>query len=244
MIAALMLVIGAAYAQDDALARGAKVFAQSCAVGYCHGTAGSANRGPRLAGRGFDRALVDKTVRDGVGGTAMPGFKTMNAADLNAVIGYVVSISGGAASEVPAHLPVATPAAFEGPPEARRGKELFFDATRGTRCGTCHAMEDWGTPVGPNLAGTAARIRQVNASHVQTAVAGNDRFPALVVERKASTIVLYDLSIAPPVLRTFAAGKVTLQSGSPWKHATAIDSYSDADLEAIAAYLKWSGSRR
>ena len=78
-------------------------------------------------------------------------------------------------------------------------------------------------------------IKQVNASHVQTALAGKERFPALVVEKKGSTVVVYDLSALPPVLRTFASSHVTLQSGSQWKHGAAIASYSDAELEAISA---------
>ena len=44
------------------------------------------------------------------------------------------------------------PPKFPGPNEAKLGKEAFFNAVKGTRCGTCHAVDDWGTPIGPNLA--------------------------------------------------------------------------------------------
>jgi mono/diheme cytochrome c family protein len=237
--------------QVDA-ARGAAVFAQSCAVGYCHGTAGAANRGPRLSGRGLDRAYLDKVTREGIPNTAMPGFqKVLSAPDLSAVIAYVASISGSgaaAAAPVPAHLPEAAPAPFPGPPEARRGKSLFFDATRGTRCGTCHAVQDWGAAVGPNLAAkppaNAAAIRNAPATHVQTAISVSERFPALVVAQTRDLVRLYDLTSPPPVLRTFATKDVRLTSGAPWKHASAVSGYSDEELSSIADYLAWLAQRK
>lgn len=248
MIAILALFAAqAAQAQDD-LARGAQIFAQSCAVGYCHGTAGAANRGPRLAGRGFDRAFVEKVVRDGVPGTAMPGFKALPAADLNAVLAYVMNISGGGAGPaVPIFVPSAEPPKFAGPPDAARGKDLFFDPIRGTRCGTCHAVEDWGAAVGPNLSArppaNAAAIRAAKASSVQTAVTGTDeRFPALLVEKKPDAVRVYDLTVPPPVLRTFTLDGVRLSPGSTWSHSQAIQSYSEEELVSIVAYLRWLSS--
>ncbi len=234
------------------LARGARVFAQSCAVGYCHGTAGAANRGPRLAGRGLDRAHLEKATREGIPNTAMPGFqKVLSAPDLNAVIAYVASISGGAvaASPAPVHMPDAVPAPFPGPPEARRGKNLFFDATRGTRCGTCHAVEDWGSAVGPNLAAKppagAAAIRNAAATQVQTATtSANERFPALVVEQTRDLVRVYDLTSPPPVLRAFSARDLRLAPGAAWSHTSVVSNYKDEELTSIAAYLAWLATRK
>jgi len=234
-------------APDAEMARGAKVFAQSCAVGYCHGTAGAANRGPRLAGRGFERSYVDKVIRDGIPGTAMPGFKTLAAADLNAVVTYVFNISGGAAGSAaaaPIFTPSAEPPKFPGPAEAKKGKDLFFDASRGTRCGTCHIAEDWGAAVGPNLVSkppaSAAAIRNAKASNVKlTVTTKGERFPALQVSRTT----VYDLSTAPPVLRTFDPSEFKLQDGAAWTHGAAITAYKDEELAAIATYLKWLASR-
>ncbi|MDX1978810.1 MAG: cytochrome c, partial [Bryobacteraceae bacterium] len=105
MIRLLLLVASIASAQD----RGADVFKQSCAVGYCHGSGGSANRAPRLAGRVFDRAKLRTAVRDGIPNTAMPGFaKVLNTADLAAVIEYVAGLgavtgtAGASAAPAPA----------------------------------------------------------------------------------------------------------------------------------------------
>lgn len=231
-------------APDADLTQGAKVFRQSCAVGYCHGTAGAANRGPRLAGRGFDRSYVDKVIRDGIPGTGMPGFKSLAAGDLTAVIAYVMNISGGGSTAAPAaHLPSPEPPKFAGPAEAKKGKDLFFDAARGTRCGTCHSVEDWGAAVGPNLVSklpaSAAAIRNAKAGGVKQAVTSKgERFPALAMDRKPGQVQVFDLTSTPPVLRSFLPDEVKLESGT-WSHAKAIESYSDADLANIVAYLKW-----
>lgn len=245
MITIALVLLTTAFAQDAELALGAKVFAQSCAVGYCHGTAGAANRGPRLAGRGFDRAFVDKVIRDGVPGTAMPGFKSMKPSDLNAVIEYVMKISGGGTvSAVPAHVPAPQAPKFAGPPQAKKGKDLFFDATRGARCGTCHALEDWGVAVGPNVTGrSTAGLRQKVSANVKQATAGALRFPALVVARKGTSISLFDLSDAPPVLRTFLPAELRLENAAGWTHATVTRSYTDAELSTIDAYLQWLAQR-
>src|ERR1700691_4821970 len=74
---------------------GEKVFAQSCATGYCHGAKGTPAGAPRLAGRGFDQTYITNTVMRGLPGTAMPGFGTTLArGDLIAVITYVANLNG------------------------------------------------------------------------------------------------------------------------------------------------------
>jgi len=243
MIALVFSLLMQVAAQDAELALGAKVFAQSCAVGYCHGSAGAANRGPRLAGRGFDRAFVDKVIRDGVPGTAMPGFKTLQSAELRAVIEYVMKISGGGSvSAAPSHAPAPEAPKFAGPPEAKKGKDLFFDATRGTRCGTCHALEDWGVAVGPNVTGrSVSGLRGKVSANVKMAVVGAMRFPALVVSRKGDVVTLFDVGDAPPVLRTFAANAVRLEDGAGWTHGVVTRGYTDAELGSVGAYLAWLG---
>jgi mono/diheme cytochrome c family protein len=244
MMLLLLLLAQMSFAQED-VARGAKIFAQSCAVGYCHGSGGAANRGPRLAGRGFDRKYLVKVIAEGLPGTAMPGFRaTLKDDGLAAVVAYVLSLSGGAApaTAAPAYEPSAEPPKFEGPPEARAGKDLFFDAVRGVRCGTCHVAGEWGVAVGPNPAQpniTASAIRSARGANVRTAVVGADRFPALLVEQKDDFVRVYDLTSAPPVLRNLLKSEVRFEAGSSWSHAAAIQSYKDADLDRIAAYLRW-----
>lgn len=230
---ALSLLLTAAFAQD-----GAKVFQQSCAVGYCHGTGGSANRAPKLAGRSFDRAYLQRVVAKGIPSTAMPGFQgKIKDSDLAAVVEYVLTLgSGGSAATSAAAAPSSAPVQRNLP-----GKDLFFDPVRGTRCGTCHALEGMGTSVGPNLGAIAnissSAITGVKAQHVQTAAAAGDRFPALVLEKKGDWIRLYDLTTTPPVLRTLPARDVTL-SASDWRHSAAITSYTPQELDNITEYLR------
>ncbi len=249
MIAFLVLMAQTPPAADAA--RGARIFAESCAVGYCHGSGGSVGRAPRLAGRGFDRANLVKVVRDGIAGTGMPGFAgRLAGADLTAVVNYVMKLSGGAAPPPP---PDALPSSAvnlleEGPPAVRRGRDLFFEAARGVRCGTCHALEGRGIPVGPNpgaaRAITAAGIRRIKSPNVKTAsTPDGDRFPALLVERNNVLVRVYDLTVAPPVLRSFAPAETSTGDGAGWSHQAFIGGYTDPELEAVAAYLRWLAAR-
>ena len=48
------------------IARGSALFAQSCSVGYCHGVAGKAGRGPRLRGREWDKNYLFKVTSEGI----------------------------------------------------------------------------------------------------------------------------------------------------------------------------------
>jgi mono/diheme cytochrome c family protein len=244
----LALLVAQGAAQPDSAALGAKVFAKSCAVGYCHGSGGAAGRAPRIQGRSFTAEYLLKVTREGIPGTAMPAWQgRLTEAEIRGVVAYMLSISAspGAAPAAPApagEAPVAMPA------RARAGKDRFFDAVRGVRCGTCHAAENWGVPVGPNLAATppesVAAVRGVRAKHVRLArLAGGEEFPALEVEAKGGWVKLYDLTVPPPVLRTVPAGEVKFSEASAWDHAAAIASYTDDELEAILDYLRWLASR-
>jgi hypothetical protein len=67
---------------------------------------------------------------------------------------------------------------------------------------------------------------------------GNETMPGLVVAKKATEVTFYDLTSAPPVLRTVAPNEFVSREGSTWKHADFIKSYSDTELTAILAYLR------
>jgi len=225
---------------------GARVYRISCSVGYCHGSAGHPGRAPALAGRKLDPAYVMKATRDGLPGTGMPGWKDrLTPAELEAVVAYVSRISGSAGEALPASAPAA---AAPMPPAAARGKQFFFDAVRGVRCGTCHALEGIGTPAGPNLAALPPAydfsFRRGGAGIVRRAsLAGRDSFPALLVEEKDGVLKLYDLTTAPPVLRTVPAGSVSWSAEPQWRHARAVQHYSDQELQAVAGYLRWLSAR-
>lgn len=242
---ALILLVPAALAAD--VSRGADIFARNCAIGYCHGSEGSAGRAPRIQGRSFERSYLLKVTREGVPGTAMPAWKGRLAeTEIQAVVAYMLSISAGPVEPSGAvePEPPASSVVSRAPVEAMRGKALFFDATRGTRCGTCHSLEDLGTAIGPNLAGktprSAAEIREPPVPGVRMArLKDGEAFPALPAGEDDGLVRVFDLTVPPPALRTVPASEITLQEGSRWRHASFIAGYSDSELEDIIAYLRW-----
>jgi cytochrome c553 len=213
---------------------GEKVFAQSCATGYCHGARGAPAGAPRLAGRGFDQAYITNTIMRGLPGTAMPAFGTaLSRPDLTAVITYVASLNGPGAT--------ATPETALSP-EGERGRTLFFDAVRGFgRCSTCHEVKGVGIPVTTpiaNISADAASLHALATPDVQTATVEGEAMPALIVSQGKTRALFYDLTSVPPVLRTVDPSGLKVTEGSAWRHASVIGAYNDAELASILAYLR------
>jgi mono/diheme cytochrome c family protein len=238
-LAILCLLPTLGCAQDMA-ARGADVFAKSCATGYCHGSkGGSGSTAPRLAARDFSEDYIAQTIRRGIPGTAMPAFgDVLPRAEVIAVIAYVDSLNG----ITPRNPAPQADTEKKLPPEAVRGRELFFDALRGFgRCSTCHQVDGFGVPAAAPIAqipADAATLRQLPTPRVQTAIAAGESFPALVVSQGKNQVKLYDLTSPPPVLRSLSPASVTLTQGSQWRHSSALSSYSDAELESILAFVR------
>jgi mono/diheme cytochrome c family protein len=241
---ALLFLIIPALAWSQSL--GEKVFAQSCATGYCHGAKGTPAGAPRLAGRGFDQAYITSTVMRGLPGTAMPAFgTTLPRGDLVAVIAYVASLNGIASPSInlgpgPVAGGPAEPALSA---EAERGRALFFDAVRGFgRCSTCHEVNGIGipvtTPIG-KIPTDAAALRALATPEVRTAtVSGEVPMPALIVSQGKTRALFYDLTSAPPVLRTVNPDALKVSEGSAWRHASVIGAYNDAELASVLAFLR------
>ena len=83
-------------------ADGYALFAKNCSIGYCHGKAGAAARGPRLRDREFDGAYVYRVTRDGVPNSAMPGWKDkLTDEEIRAIVVYVMSLSNKQANLPP-----------------------------------------------------------------------------------------------------------------------------------------------
>ena len=230
-----LATISRAQGIDDVTARGEKVFQETCATGYCHGAKGTVGGAPRLVGRGFDQALTR-----GVPDTAMRAFGTsLERRDPTAVIAYVASLNGLAA---PGAGTSGERRTAELSPEAARGRDLFFDATRSfARCSTCHEVGGMGIPVATPIASipvNVSALRSLATPGVRTAVIDGDSMPVLVVSAAKRRTIVYDLTSAPPVLRTEDPARVKLSSGSAWQHSALMGSYSDAELSAILAYLK------
>ncbi len=245
---ALMLTIPAlGWSQSGSeIEMGQKVFAQSCATGYCHGVRGTPAGAPRLAGRGFDQTYITNTIMRGLPGTAMPAFgSTLARADLIAVITYVANLNGITDPSIslgPGGPGPSGPAEAALSPEAERGRVLFFDALRGFgRCSTCHEVNGVGIPVTTPISqippGPAA-LRALATPDVKTATVDGEAMPALILSQTKTHMLFYDLTSVPPVLRTVDPGKLKIHDGSVWRHASVIGSYNDAQLESILAFLR------
>jgi mono/diheme cytochrome c family protein len=239
--ALLLLTLAALAHAQDLVKQGETVFGKSCATGYCHGARGTSGGAPRLAARGFDQAFIANTVQRGISGTAMPAFgTTLSRADLNAVIAYVASLNG-ITSFIPSGGPAGAPAVkLSG--DAARGRELFSDAVRSFgRCSTCHEIGGIGIAVATPIAkvpADAAALKALSTPQLSTVTATGESMPALLVSKKANTVVFYDLTSAPPVLRTESPAAVQTREGSTWRHSSVISSYNDAELSAILSYLR------
>ena len=254
---AVALLLAQAAAEPSLIARGERIFAQSCSVGYCHGVAGAAGRGPRLRGRRFTKDYLLSVTRDGIPSSAMPAWKgRLKDDDIRAVAEYVASLASATDAAPPANPmpPGVGPAAlpgFNGPPQAGRGHALFFDPVR-ANCGVCHAVGGRGIAIGPDLTSLPAKsqaeltgaIHATRSRHVLTAkLQSGEQFPALLAAQNGDEVRLYDLTAQPPVLRTFARSQVvSLVENPAWRHSDVVKDYSSAELEDIVAYLRWAAT--
>ena len=235
----LLLLPSLAIGVEDEVIRGAAVYRTSCAVAYCHGPEGKSGRAPGFVGRSLARAFIIQTVSSGVRNTSMPAFeKVLKEQDIEAVVAYVVSL--GTRDRSNEANPVAP---VKLPPDIERGRVLFFDPGRMGSCGYCHEIAGRGAPVSlalNDLRAARLDLKSVEAPSVVTArLAGEEPFPAVVVEKSAARVRVYDLSSRLPVLRSFEPAEITLAEGAAWRHTTATSLYSAAELDAIERYLRW-----
>jgi len=245
----LLAACCAVWAQNtpELVKQGETIFNKTCATGYCHALRGGTGGGaPRLAARGFDEAYINSVTARGVAGTAMPGFAgTLARAELTAVVAYVATLNGianpnlsfgpgggrfGGTPELPL------------PAEAARGRALFQDPVKGFgRCATCHEVNGIGIPVATPIVTIpvdAQTLRGLATPQVSTVTAGGETMPALVVGKTVRSVLFYDLTSPPPVLRTADPASVKTAESSDWRHGAVTGSYSDADLESILIYLR------
>jgi Cytochrome C oxidase, cbb3-type, subunit III len=139
---------------------GATLFAKNCSVGYCHGSAGRAGRGPRLRGREWEKNYLFKVTYDGIPNSSMPAWKSrLTETEIGSIVAYILTLSKLTSDTVdPAGPPAATSPNPVGQPPASatssavpplpgrsdgltgdpdKGKALFFDSSNDLNCGTC-----------------------------------------------------------------------------------------------------------
>jgi putative heme-binding domain-containing protein len=161
-----------------AVAAGEKTFAASCSVGYCHGKAGRAGRGPRLRGKTWDKQYLYDVILNGVPSSSMPAWKDrLSEKEIWEVVAYIMTLSkltsdsldspkvSAASASSPASEPkeksAPLPAAPPSSPfllgDPNRGKDLFFDSSNDLNCGSCHRVRGVGNDVGPDLTAVQQR---------------------------------------------------------------------------------------
>jgi putative heme-binding domain-containing protein len=252
-LAALIAATAQAAPSAAEVAQGGNLFSITCSSSFCHGEAGIGARGPSLRNRNFPPDFVRNTVLNGRSGTPMPSFKdSLSQAELNMIVGYVMSLSPnnhaedtGAAAPAPA-APAAPLSA-----EAQAGQAIFFDLSRPGACAACHSYSEEGGPIGPDLAGIAKRtprdIYQAmvkptvpNADYPLVSVATPDGMAATIGILKTKTedaVQIYDLSSVPPVLRSFYGARMGPAPAKP-PYAHDLAGLSKDELAALITYLK------
>src|SRR5579859_2619099 len=122
---------------------GQSTFNSSCSG--CHGLDGrGSDKAVDISGSAKVRHLSDgqlaSIISNGIPGTGMPGFHTLSALQIHAVVGYVRSLQGKVESR-------------KLPGDAIRGKEIFFGKGQ---CSSCHAISGQGGFLGPDLSSYAS----------------------------------------------------------------------------------------
>ncbi len=93
------------------------------------------------------------------------------------------------------------------------------------------------TPIG-KIPADPAVLRALQTPDVRTATVGGEAMPALIVSQAKTRALFYDLTSAPPVLRTVDPGALKTTEGSAWRHASVIGAYNDAELASLLVYLR------
>ena len=120
-----------------AVQAGGTIFRERCAE--CHGSDAKGVAGhdlTRLWASGATDDRVFQTIRQGVPNTLMPSSNAPDA-DLRNLVGYLRSLNGTGAAELPRG-------------NAANGERIFWAS-----CGTCHTVNGRGGPLGPDLSAIA-----------------------------------------------------------------------------------------
>jgi len=141
---------------------GRGAFNSTCAP--CHGLDGSGsdkavNIGAGARAQHLSDTQLANIISNGVPGTGMPAFRTLNASQVRAVVGYLRSLQGR--GETPT---------LRG--DAKHGREIFFG--KGD-CSTCHSVSGMGGFLGPDLTEYAATA---SAGGIRDEIVRSPRVPA------------------------------------------------------------------
>lgn len=244
------------------IAKGNAIFSTTCGIGYCHGKEGRAGRGPRLAGKRWEKDYLFKVIANGVGNSLMPAFKDQfSTAELWSVVAYILTLSSGQGAPTaeaplgPAGPPVAEPRSASRDPSAgdpEAGRTLFFDASNPKRCAGCHRFQGRGAEVGPDLTAGSARppreiLRDILEPDARLAVEpltvvtkSGERVTGVKAGETRERVRIYDTRSLPPVLRTIY--KDQIETMTPEKRSPMPGGYgrlfTRKQLLDLVAFLK------
>lgn len=207
IILLLMVWVGLVYAQGGDPQRGARLYAENCAM--CHGPTGQGRVGPQLS-KNFPGinvgAALKQIISNGVKGSVMPAWAQANGGplseqDIDDIIAYIGTWGGVSVPVAPPPTPLpVTPQAIAGVTgDAVRGAQLFAE-----NCAVCHGAQaqgrigvqlqkDW-PGIRPDLA-----IRQTIANGVRGSVmpAWSQANGGPLSEQDINDITLFVLSLKP-----------------------------------------------
>ena len=142
-----------------------------------------------------------------------------------------------------------TLAAADMPEQAKRGSELFFNATKALPCATCHQMEGKGVAAGPDLKNIAvvgpraivSAILATRTAYVQEVEMRSGRKHTVIQQRETpDAIYYYDLSGKKPVELILKKADIKrARDNAAWKHPPESYGYSDQELADVIAYVKF-----
>lgn len=136
------------------------------------------------------------------------------------------------------------------PAQAARGKMIFSESEKATKCATCHVLEGKGTAIGPDLTNIARvspkaiavsilSTRTVYAKEVELKV--RRKFPAMIVSETKEEVKLYDLSKLPPEPATVAKTAIhAVRDNGSWRHPPESTGYNHEQLADVIAYIRYA----
>lgn len=243
------------------IANGGQLFAITCSSSFCHGEGGMGARGPSLRNRDFSPGYVRDTMLNGRSGTAMPAFKdALSGPEVAMIAAYVMSLSPNERQESgPEVAAINSMPAVPLTAEAAHGAALFFDTTRASGCSLCHGYAGKGGLLSPDLS-TMAKITPdaIQQSIIKPTATGTGytaitvvtrnggKFSGIVQSRSDDKVSLFDVSSAPPVLRSFyAADGMTVEPyAGPALYKHDLTAYSKSERADLIAFLKSSAGER
>ena len=133
-------------------ADGPSIYRANC--GFCHGTTGEGGRGSNLTGQLVHGNTLDdlkRVIHNGISGTQMPSFPSIEGEDLDQLALYVQQFSKGGGGQQQ-----------KSSGDAAAGRALY--AAQG--CASCHRIEGQGSIYGPDLTrvGAARSLDYLRAS--------------------------------------------------------------------------------